>query len=693
MNQKVQTILQNSFGFSSFRALQQESIEAIIAKKDVLTILPTGGGKSLCYQLPALFFENQLTIVISPLIALINDQVFNLNANNIEAEKLTSELNGDEVRAVYRKIYNNEISLLYVSPERANMDSFKKLVSEISVSFFVVDEAHCVSEWGHEFRPDYRRLNFLKEEFPHIPIAAFTATATTKVANDIISSLRLNNPVRLKGSFFRNNLILNVQKRVGNGKRELVSFLQNYKNESGIIYTFTRKESEEIARFLQTKNIHALAYHAGMPTQKRKEVQNLFIRDEAKVIVATIAFGMGIDKSNVRFVVHMDLPKSIEGYYQEIGRAGRDGVVSECLLLYSMGDVIKKSELMNSIEDIKYRNFAKNKIEELYNYANSNQCRHQAITGYFEEKLDECEKLCDNCKKGEIEEVDITKEAQMLLSTIYRTGQNFGKGYIIDILRGSKNKKLLDNAHDNLSVYSIGEHISKDSWELIIDKLFEKKAITRGEFRELKITNFGFELLKGKQKLLADADIFERIQEVSLVQDSGVRDENFEELRALRMKLAHKEEVPAYIIFSDATLKEMSSKLPIDDENFLKITGVGAMKLEKYGKEFLEKLKELKKTTLSKTLQETLDLIAENKNIFEIAKEREVAVSTILNHINKIYEAKKIDLSLKETLMNEYLKTIPTEIQEWYKTGLDMVEDFKEFKNYIYSLNNIYETK
>ncbi len=592
----IEKILENQFGFNSFRALQKESIDAITCGEDLLTILPTGGGKSLCYQLPALYFKEKLTVVISPLIALINDQVIGLRQNGISADKLTSELTQHDINEVYKKLYSKEISLLYVSPERANMESFKLLLSELDVSFIVIDEAHCVSEWGHEFRPDYRRLHFLKEEFSHIPIAAFTATATSRVADDIVASLRLNNPKRLKGSFFRDNLILNVKKRVGNGRVELANFLKNYESESGIVYTFTRKETEELARFLSDRGFSALAYHAGLSNETRRKTQEHFIKDETKIIVATIAFGMGIDKSNVRFVVHMDLPKSMESYYQEIGRAGRDGLKSECLLLYTMGDVVKKSELMSSIEDDRYRNLAKNKIEELYAYANSRDCRHKAVTAYFEESLGECETLCDNCQKEDAHEIDITKEARMFLSAVYRTGQSFGKAHIIDILRGSKNMKVLDNRHDKLSVYSIGAQITKSSWSLIIDKLFEIKAIRRGEFRELVLTHFGVEVLKGRVEVGGDEEIFQkRDKKVSLVKKSDFehKDEHFEALRELRAEIAKEAGVPAYIVFSDATLKEMASSLPQDEESFLEINGVGLVKLERYGKQFMSKIREL----------------------------------------------------------------------------------------------------
>lgn len=594
MKRRVQQILEQTFGFKSFRSLQQESIEAILAKKDLLTILPTGGGKSLCYQLPALVLDAQITIVISPLIALINDQVINLGLSNISADKLTSEQNAQESAAVVAKIFAKKLSLLYVSPERANMPSFKRLLGQMDVGFIVIDEAHCVSEWGHEFRPDYRQLHFLKEEFPHIPIAAFTATATKRVAQDIIASLHLHNPVQLVGSFFRNNLALNVQKRSGNGRNALHSFLKNYDAQSGIVYTFTRKECEDLAHFLRQKGFDAEAYHAGLASHIRKETQEKFIKDSLQIIVATIAFGMGIDKSNVRFVVHMDLPKSMESYYQEIGRAGRDGLPSECLLLYSTSDVVRKSELMNSIEDEKYRNGAKNKIEELYNYANSKKCRHQALVEYFEQDIPPCESLCDNCQKEEIPQIDITREARMLLSCIYRSGQNFGAAYLVDILRGSKNQKLLENGHNKLSVYGIGSHVSKEAWGLVLERLFEAKAIRRGEFRELKITQFGAEVLKAKAYIYSDEDIFAAPKkEVALISPSEYKDENFEALRVLRSQIANEKGVPAYVVFSDATLKEIAQKLPSNPESFLDINGVGKVKLEQYGAAFIQKAIEL----------------------------------------------------------------------------------------------------
>jgi ATP-dependent DNA helicase RecQ len=690
--QTIQTILEKNFGFNTFRPLQQESIEAIIEHKDLLTILPTGGGKSLCYQLPALFFENKITIVISPLIALINDQVFHLNANHIKATKLTSELSAEEASEVYRELKSGTVSLLYVSPERANMPSFKELIHTLDVAFFVIDEAHCVSEWGHEFRPDYRKLHFLKEEFPHIPIAAFTATATDKVADDIVHSLRLQNPTRFKGSFFRKNLYLNTQKRAGNGRKALLQFIKKYKSESGIVYTFTRRECEELAAFLSANGTQALAYHAGLPTQIRQKIQENFITDKTKVVVATIAFGMGIDKNNVRFIVHMDLPKSIEGYYQEIGRAGRDGVDSECLLLYNMSDVVRKSELMDSIEDETYRNRAKNNIEQLYTYANAKGCRHQSLTTYFGEPMAPCKDRCDNCQKGAVTQVEVTKEAQMFLSTIYRTGQSFGKGYLIDILRGSQAKKVVENGHTTLTVHGIGKEIHKESWEMIIDTLFEYRAIQRGEHRELQLTTVGSDILKGKVQVFGDETILHTQEEPIYFGESyEQKDENFETLKRLRAQIAQEEGVPAYIVFSDATLQEMAKKLPTDATHFLKLNGVGELKLEKYGERFIEALQTLKETTLSETYQKTFTHICEGKSIEEIANERGLNVSTIVAHVKRIAEAKKINAEEKERLFHEVLQNIPEAFKVWYKSGRALVKEFQEFKSYLYTLNNVHD--
>jgi ATP-dependent DNA helicase RecQ len=683
----VKKVLKNVFGFDEFRVLQKESIDTILEKKDLLTILPTGGGKSLCYQLPALLCQNQVCVVISPLIALIYDQVQSLKSMGVKADMITSNQDSEQIKDVYKRLYSNEISLLYVSPERANLDSFKSLLHELDISFFVIDEAHCISEWGHEFRPDYRTLSFLKDEFPDTPIASFTATATAKVANDIVNSLNLKDATVLQGSFLRKNLMINVLPRKTNGRNQLLSFLNNYKNESGIIYAFKRKDTEDIAKFLKDCNIDALAYHAGLDKGIRDEVQDKFIKDEVKVIVATVAFGMGIDKSNVRFVVHMDLPKSIESYYQEIGRAGRDMLTSECLLLYTKGDLVQKGELIEQIDDLKYRQLAQQKINLMYRYAVTEGCRHKHLVEYFGEVSTECKEMCDNCKQIAPPQKDASKEAQMVLSTIYRTEQSFGKIHIINVLRGSKNKKVLDNGHDKLSVYKIGKEYSKYVWEVIIDRLLDKDALKVGENRELLLTNIGKEILKGKEKFFVAKDVF--IDDEVSINETKETNEVFDKLRDLRQKISKEENIPAYIVFSDATLKEMSDKLPTTKEQMLAISGIGEVKFERYGETFLEFLLSIKednltKQTLTKTYLDTLELVKEGKNLSFIAKKRDLKPSTILYHIDKLFQTKKITDEKKSELIEEYLEEIPLEFQQWYYRGKDMTKD--NFLDYLYFL-------
>lgn len=689
----IKKVLKSVFGFDEFRILQKESIDAILDKKDSLTILPTGGGKSLCYQLPALL-SNQIAIVISPLIALITDQVQSLKSMGIKADMITSMQDAEDIKLVYKKLYNNEISLLYVSPERANLDSFKSLLKELDISFFVIDEAHCISEWGHDFRPDYRTLSFLKQEFPHIPIATFTATATTKVANDIVQSLGLVEPIILQGSFLRKNLIINVQQRKTNGKNQLLSFINNYKNESGIIYVFKRKDTEEIAEFLNECNIQALAYHAGLDKKLRDEVQDRFIKDDVKIIVATIAFGMGIDKSNVRFVVHMDLPKSVEGYYQEIGRAGRDMLTSECLLLYSKSDLVQKGELIDQIADLKHRQLSQEKINLMYRFAITESCRHKYLLEYFGEVGYDCKSSCDNCKQIAPPQKDATKEAQMVLSTIYRTNQQYDISYIINILRGSKNKKILDNNHDKLSVYGIGKEYSKYVWEIIIDKLIDKEAIKEIQTKELYITNIGKEILRAKEKFFVQKDIF--TQEVVSINETPIINETFDKLRDLRQKISKEENIPAYIVFSDATLKEMSDKLPTTKEQMLQISGIGNIKYDKYGEVFLDFLSTIKEkkiidATLTQTYLETLSFIKDNKSIEFIAKKRDLKPATIIAHIKKLSNTKKITKEDEEKLIEEYLSTIPLEFQQYYFRGKDMAKD--KFFEYLGSLRIIYDSE
>lgn len=585
---KLET-LEHYFGHSSFRPLQEEVVDAILAKRDVLMILPTGGGKSLCYQLPTLLMEG-ITVVVSPLLALMHDQVVALKENGISAEMLSSMQDLDESQKIEAKLRRGEIKLLYVAPERLTNAYFLNLLHQLPINFFVIDEAHCVSEWGHEFRENYRRLSLLKEQFVTTPIAAFTATATHAVESDIASNLGLQDPKRVRGSLFRENLTINARHRIKDGRAQLMEFLKLHTDESGIIYTLSRKSTEAVAHFLQSKGIEARAYHAGLPTEEKNRTYADFVADRVQIVVATIAFGMGIDKSNIRFVVHMTMPKTLENYYQEIGRAGRDGLESETLLLFSAQDIVQQKMFIEDLPETPYKQHAFNKLDSMVRFANSENCRHQSIAAYFDDRIEECGEKCDNCAAPASEKIDITTAARMLLSTILRTDQNFGLHYVIDVLKGSKEQRVLQNGHDALSVYGIGDEYSKSQWLTIGDKLLELNAVEIGEFKVYRLTAFGVEVIKGahqielkKERLAVQkAEVKKRVTYFDDY-DADV----YDKLRDLRTQIASEKGIPPYIVFSDKTLKDLSVKVPKDKEAMLEVHGIGEVKFERYGEEFL----------------------------------------------------------------------------------------------------------
>jgi ATP-dependent DNA helicase RecQ len=553
--------------------------------------MPTGGGKSLCYQLPSLLMEG-ITIVVSPLLALMVDQVLSLRENGIEAAMISSMQSEEEVSTTIQKLLQGKIKLLYAAPERLVTPSFLTLLQKLRINFFVIDEAHCVSEWGHEFRSDYRKLSLIRENFPTTPIAAFTATATPKVAQDIKKTLSLHNLVEVRGTIYRENLHIIVEHRTKDGKEQLLDFLRDFDNESGIVYAFSRKQTEALAEFLQSKGIAAKAFHAGLPAHVKEATFRAFVRDEIQVVVATIAFGMGIDKSNIRFVVHMNMPKTLENYYQEIGRAGRDGLPSEVLLLYSPSDAMMQREFLEQLEESVYKQNAFDKLERMARYATMQECRHRAIATYFEDDIENCEKFCDNCIAPPKSQSDITVDAQKLLSCIYRTQQRFGQAYVIDVLRGSTVQKVLDNAHDKLSVYGIGAQQPKVYWDRVTERLMEIGAVKRGEFRALVLDTAGMQILKNELKVLIDEErlVFKKKKEFLHVKEQSANSELFEKLRALRAKIAKEEDKPAYIIFGDKTLHEMAKFIPQTKEEMLEINGIGEVKFERYGQQFLEML-------------------------------------------------------------------------------------------------------
>ena len=589
-------ILKSVFGHDEFRSFQEEAVDSILHQKDLLMILPTGGGKSLCYQLPSLMMPG-VTVVVSPLLALMHDQVMALKANGIKAEMISSMQTGEELDLIRFDLLRGELKLLYIAPERFSAPSFLDLLKQVRINFFVIDEAHCVSEWGHEFREDYRKLHLLREHFPSIGIAAFTATATPKVQADIASALRLNAPTQIRGKIFRENLHISVEPRHKDGKSQLLEFLKNFQDDSGIIYAFSRKQTESLAEFLKKQGIKAMPFHAGLPNHIKEETFKRFVHDEIQVVVATIAFGMGIDKSNIRFVVHMSLPKTIENYYQEIGRAGRDGLDSEVLLLSSGSDMMMQREFIEQLEASPYKQNAFDKLEQISRYAAAEACRHQYIAKYFEDDLQACDIKCDNCTAEEFEKTDISIESQKLLSSVYRTGQRFGQSYVIDVLRGSTLEKIRDNAHDSLSVYGIGKDKPKAYWDRIMERLMELGALKRGEFRALMIDSIGMQILK--KEITVDIrsqrlNVKAKKEYKSHTQDLDLNTEAFESLRTLRAEIAKEEGKPAYIVFGDKTLKEMANRLPQEKIQMLDINGVGEVKYERYGERFLLRCIELK---------------------------------------------------------------------------------------------------
>ncbi|MDO9056228.1 MAG: DNA helicase RecQ [Sulfuricurvum sp.] len=596
---RLHATLKEVFGFSAFREHQELAVRSIIENKDTLMLLPTGGGKSLCYQLPAIIKEG-VTVVVSPLLALMYDQVSALKVMGIKAESLSSMQSEAEVQRIQRELIEQKIKLLYVSPERMATKGFIEFLQHLKINTFVIDEAHCISEWGHEFRDDYRKLSSIRSTFPHVCIAAFTATATQKVKSDIINQLHLNDPVLIKAAAFRSNITIRAKNREGNGQKQLLALIRQKQGESGIVYAFSRKETEEVSRFLNANGIVSRAYHAGMSSDERTSVHKAFMDDTLQIVVATVAFGMGIDKSNIRFVIHTSMPKSIENYYQEIGRAGRDGLEAQTLLLYSMSDVVNRKSLIEKNDGgSEYKRVALQQLNDSIRFASGEVCRHKGIAAYFGDKIDDCVGVCDNClEAGSFQIVDISVESQKFLSALHKTGQSFGTHYVIDVLRGSESQKVLSVQHDKLSVYGIGRDRSKQEWLSIANRLIEIEALFQADFGVLKITEKGVAILKGEQRVtIKETTLYppKVVIKSETPHNKEMQTPEFEVLRGVRSHLAHEEKVPAYVIFSDKTLLEMSQKLPETKEGMLAISGIGIVKYDKYGEQFLDVCRALSK--------------------------------------------------------------------------------------------------
>ena len=580
--------LRKVFGFREFRPNQERVVHALLEKRDVLAIMPTGGGKSLCYQLPAVLLEGTC-MVISPLIALMKDQVDGARANGIRAAFLNSSQSPEERDEVMESLLSGQLDLLYVAPERFILSHFRETLSRVRISMAVIDEAHCISEWGHDFRPDYLSLSDLVTLFPDIPVAAFTATATHRVQQEMLDKLALRNPLIVRASFDRPNLLYDVRYK-DNPDAQLLSLLKGNPGKAGIIYRTSRKSVSDTATMLQKKGIRALPYHAGLSDAERKGNQEAFIRDEAEVIVATIAFGMGIDKSNIRFVIHADLPKSIENYYQETGRAGRDGEPAQCTLLFAQGDIPKVRFFIDSIIDDTERERALGALSKVITFASTSVCRRRTLLDYFGESYphDNCNS-CDICL-GSREVVDATLEAQMLLSAIVRTEERFGATHIVDIVTGSQNKKILDFGHDRLKTYGVGKAHDKKYWRQLIDELLAQQVIQKAEglYPTLFLLPKAARILKREEQLTIVRTLEKKKGEPSLKESAAPYDNQlFELLRSLRKQIADEQGIPPYVVFSDRTLRDMAAHLPRSAEAMLSISGVGEVKLQRYGGQFL----------------------------------------------------------------------------------------------------------
>ena len=575
------------FGYTAFRPHQIEIVKGILGGHDSLSIMPTGGGKSLCFQLPSHLMDG-VCVVISPLISLMKDQVDAACANGLRAAALNSSLSPGEHRAVREALASGELDLLYISPERLSAPGFWDALASWPVSFFAVDEAHCISQWGHDFRPDYLALSGLVERFPQCPVAAFTATATPEVERDILSRLGLREPRLIRASFDRPNLFYHVLPKE-EPHAQLLSFLGGHEGESGIVYRSTRRKVEETAAFLQKKGVKAEAYHAGLPDAERMRVQEAFRRDECPVVVATVAFGMGIDKPDVRFVAHLDLPKNVEGYYQETGRAGRDGDPAHCLLLYSAADMAQLLYFARQTEDEEQRSIAEKHAYAMLEYAERNQCRRKALLSYFGEDFEEpnCGG-CDVCT-GEIQEEDYTIEAQKALSAMVRSGCRFGRVLIMDILMGADNRRIRETGFQHLPTYGVGKDRTRRFWKYLIDALTRQglAAIEGEEYPYLRVTETGWETLRGAPfralRIVETRARRNRAERDGASQDMDVDDTLFQLLRAERRRLAEAAQVPPYVVFHDRALREMAAGKPASREAMLGIAGVGERKLAQYG--------------------------------------------------------------------------------------------------------------
>jgi ATP-dependent DNA helicase RecQ len=655
---EARQILKHRFGYDEFRASQEEIISTVVSGRDCLVLMPTGGGKSICYQIPALMMEG-VAVVVSPLIALMKDQVDALRANGVPAAFLNSTQTAAEQVEVFRAVRSGDLKLLYVAPERLlqSGDQFLDFLRSVEISLFAIDEAHCISSWGHDFRPEYLKLSVLKEVFPAVPVIALTATADRLVRSDIVERLNIPNAERFVSSFNRPNIFYAVEPKKESFAR-LLEFLSPRRNESGIIYCLSRASVDSLAADLRDEGYQAIPYHAGLEKHERDKNQQLFINDDAKIVVATIAFGMGIDKSNVRFVVHMDLPKNIESYYQETGRAGRDGLKSDALLFFTWADVTKLKKFAAIEGNAQQTEIMFKKLNQMAEFGELRTCRRKFLLNYFSEPFKEDCGNCDNCVT-EVEMFDGTIIAQKALSAVYRTGQRFGLNYVINLLRGSESQTIRDD-HRNLKTFGVGADVPTNAWfEHFKDLIAQGYLVqTDGQYPTIALTGKSADVLAGKVKVeLTKARVRDEKRRKLPASEMQYETPLFEELRRLRANFAKAENLPPYIIFSDATLIEMAAWLPLTEDDMRRIMGVGDLKWQKYGRDFLKEIQnycarhglttrsDLKQSSRARkrrtrrgpdnrsTFEVTLDLFRNGKSVNEIARERDLTISAVEGHL------------------------------------------------------------
>jgi ATP-dependent DNA helicase RecQ len=687
-------VLAKFFGYDSFRSYQQEAVDSAHAGRDALVVMPTGGGKSICYQVPAMMKEG-LTVVVSPLIALMKDQVDALRANGISAAFLNSGLSASEQNIVIQQARRGDLKLLYLAPERLSARDFMfmQVLKELNVRLFAVDEAHCISHWGPDFRPDYLVLDKLKEYFPQVPVMALTASADALTREDIVQKLRLQNPDIFIASFNRPNLAWHVRPKK-NARAGLLQYLQSKKEESGIIYCLSRSAVEDLAALLKERGFSADFYHAGLSSEERSRVQEAFSKDKVRIIVATIAFGMGIDKSNVRFVIHMDLPKNVESYYQETGRAGRDGLPSEAILFYSAGDVFKLRNMISKDAEPEQRDIMLRKLDQMSELAEARQCRRQYLMHYFgEQHPDHCGN-CDYCL-SDIERYDALTDAQKVMSAVVRLKERFGAGLIIDFLRGSQSQKITQEMKA-LKTYGVGKDKSTEEWQFIIKQLLQRNLLenSEGQYPTLKINELSREVLAGQRTVMLE--VFRKaVRETQPEALPAYHEGLFAHLKQVRLQIAEEQGVPAFVVLSDATLVELARFRPFRKHELFNIGGFGQFKVDKYGSRFVdaiaqycasEKLESLmSEKVLSKpkakeaaifspTAEVSLKMFRSGKTTEQIAAERQLTEGTIINHLVPYVESG--DLKAGELISPEVLSRIEKAIEiHGIQQGMKVLKD------------------